>query len=130
MSSIAFYTNEFVSTTLLNLWTAVLLVTLAVMITIGLRQYQLVDSGDGSKELMELHGNGYYVVVAAVATFIFTIIYVIEERYVLSFPRIILGIALFAFSVYFAGMFTSWARYGYLSDKQRKATKKQRRRNR
>ena len=128
MSNVAFYTNEFISTTVLNLWTVVLLVTLAVMITVGIRQYQLVDSGDGSKELMELHGNGYYVAIAAVATFIFAVTYVLEERYYMSFPKIVLGIALFAFCTYFAGMFTGWARYGYLFDKQKRMRRVTRRR--
>ena len=130
MNGFAFYTNELIATSSLNLWTVVLLVTLAVMITVGIRQYQLVDSGDGGKELKELHGNGYYVAIAAVATFVFAITYVIDERYFMSFPRIILGIALFAFCTYFAGMFTGWARYGYLFDKKKRAMRKKRRRNR
>lgn len=105
-----------------HLWMVIFIVSLAIMVVVGIRQYQIVDLGNGDCRIRKLHKDSIYLIITIISTAIFATVFFIAEYMqngaINSKP--IFATIVFLLIVYYTGRIAGWARYGFLHDKRRK----------
>lgn len=105
-----------------EIYAALFLVAISVMVIIGIRQYQIIKLRSGKNHIKKFYEDAIYLVATMILVVVFIFIAITAEfrnTGILNSRPLFMAI-IFVIAIYATGRIAGWARQGYLREKLRK----------